>query len=147
MPLSLSAVYLHLVFSTKERVPSIPDEHIQDLHGYLGGIARGLKCQPLGIGGVADHVHVLAKLDRSVAIADLVRDLKSHSTPWMKQRVAAFSWQIGYGVFSFSERELPAVQRYVRGQAEHHKTVSFQDELRALLADHGLEADERYLWD
>jgi REP element-mobilizing transposase RayT len=147
MPQSLAAVYVHVVFSTKDRTPWIRDEHLAELHEYLGGTANRLQCQSLGVSGVADHAHMLVRLSRTSTLSDLVRDLKSNSSGWMKDKARDFSWQSGYGAFSFSQADLPRLRAYLAVQHEHHAKVSFQDELRALLREHGLEWDERYLWD
>jgi putative transposase len=148
MPQSLAAVYVHIVFSTRDRVPMVQDPSTRaELHAYLGGIARNLGCPPLGIGGTADHVHILLRVAKTIALADLVRSLKSNSSSWAKTRVPEFAWQAGYGAFSFAADALPAEQRYVAQQEEHHAKVSFQDELRRLLRENGLEWDEAYLWD
>ncbi len=147
MPQSLAAVYLHVVFSTKGRTPWIQGDLRHELHAYIGGIAKNLGCQPLGVGGVEDHVHVLVRLSKTVAVANLVRDLKANSSSWAKTRVANFAWQAGYGAFSFGADALAAEQRYVANQEAHHAKESFQDELRRLLAASGTEWDETYLWD
>ncbi len=147
MPQSLAAVYVHLVFSTKDRAPLIGREIRSDLHAYLGGIAKNLGCQPLGIGGTEDHVHILTRLSKTVAIAGLVRDLKSNASSWAKGHVPNFAWQAGYGAFSFGAGALATEQRYVANQEEHHKKESFKDELRRLLRESGTEWDETYLWD
>lgn len=148
MPQSLAAIYVHIVFSTRDRTPCLSESQTRtELHAYLGGIAKNLGCQPLGIGGVADHVHVLVRMSKTVALSDLIRDLKANSSSWVKQWVPGFAWQAGYGAFSFAADALAAGQRYVAEQEAHHATVSFQDELRRLLRESGQEWDETYLWD
>jgi REP element-mobilizing transposase RayT len=136
----LSQVYVHLVFSTKGRAPMPGGTFAGDVHAYLGGIARNKGCQPHGIGGTADHVHLLIELGRSTSVADIVRDLKSNSSAWIHGRQQAFAWQSGYGAFSFGCGDLGALQRYVAGQEEHHRTMTFQEELRldALRTRHGV---------
>lgn len=161
MPQSLSAVYLHAVFSTKERRPFLRDPFLRNsLHGYLGGISKKLDCAPLCIGGVEDHVHILGRLGRTLTQADWIKELKRASTLWMKDQVtppastegpsaplAEFAWQGGYACFSVSVSNLKAVAAYIDGQAAHHRKMSFQDELRTLLKKHGEVWDEKYLWD
>ncbi len=151
MPQSLSCVHLHLVFSTKERRAFLRDRALRDeLHAYLGGISRELECPPIKIGGVEDHVHVLARLGRTIAQADWVKELKRVSTIWLKARgraLADFQWQGGYATFSVSQSKVPQVIQYIETQEEHHHGQSFQDELRALLQKHNLDFEERYLWD
>jgi REP element-mobilizing transposase RayT len=150
MPQSLSAVYLHAVFSTKDRRPFLSDRELRlSLHGYLGEISKRLECAPLRVGGVEDHVHILARLGRTVTQADLIKELKRASTLWLKSQpsLSDFSWQGGYGCFSVSVSNLETVTAYIDNQEEHHKKLTFQDELRALLRKHGEAWDEKYLWD
>jgi len=120
------------------------------MHRYLAGISGQLACPALEVGGVADHVHVLAYLGRSCSQADWVKELKRASTVWVKKRAAAlgdFAWQAGYRAFSVSASQVSKVRQYVANQEAHHRQASFQDELRALLKAHGLEWDETYLWE
>ena len=151
MPQSFAQIYLHLVFSTKDRRPFLQDSDVQsELHAYLGGICRDVDCPSFIVGGVADHVHILCHLGRTITVADLVRELKRESSKWLKERFpqqAEFHWQSGYGAFSISPSHVPAVKEYIRTQEEHHRTVTFQDELRTLLTKYGVQWDERYVWD
>ena len=151
MPQSLSAVYVHLVFSTKERRPFLVDPTQRAaLHAYLGGISKTLECPPLIVGGVEDHVHMLCRFGRTITQANWVKELKRVSNGWLKEQgpgYADFEWQGGYADFSVSQSNLEQVQQYIAGQEEHHRKVSFQDELRALLRRHEIEFDERYVWD
>jgi REP element-mobilizing transposase RayT len=151
MSQSLSAVYLHLVFSTKNRMPAFADADLRHhLHSYLGAASRELDCPPLQIGGVADHVHILAQQGRQIALADWVKEVKRVSSRWLKTQapaLAGFQWQGGYAVFSVSPSNLDRVQRYVVEQERHHAKFDYQGELRTLLSRHGLNWDERYLWD
>ena len=149
MPQSLSAVYLHAVFSTKDRRPFLSDrEQRFALHGYLGEISKRLECAPLKVGGIEDHVHILARLNRAIAQADWIKELKRASNLWLKSRpnLSNFSWQGGYACFSVSVSNLDSVTAYIERQEEHHKKLSFQDELRVLLRKHGESWDEAYLW-
>jgi putative transposase len=151
MPQSLSAVYIHLVFSTKERRPFLRDKSLREkLHAELGGMSRTLECPPLLVGGVEDHVHMLCRFGRTITQAEWVKEIKRVSNIWLKEQspnFADFEWQGGYSDFSVSKSNLVPVQKYIVNQEEHHKKVSFQDELRALLKKHEIEFDERYLWD
>ena len=120
------------------------------MHAVLGGISRQLDCPPLLAGGVEDHIHLLARFGRTISPADWIKELKRASSLWIKTRDAAskeFSWQAGYGLFSVSASNVDAVREYIERQEEHHQKRSFQDELRALLRKHGVEWDERYVWD
>ncbi len=151
MPQALSAVYIHLVFSTKDRRPLLRDRPTREaLHAFLGSASKQLDCPPLLVGGVEDHVHLLARFGRTITQADWVKELKRVSNLWLKERgseYADFEWQGGYADFSVSPSNLDRVKEYISSQEEHHKKIGFQDELRALLRKHNLEWDERYLWD
>ena len=150
MPQSLSNVIIHTVFSTKNRVPFLGDPGLRsETHRYLGGVAKTLKCQPLIVGGVTDHVHLLTTLARTVSVADFVKELKRVSCNWLQhdKGIDGFHWQSGYGVFSVSESQVARVRGYIELQEEHHRRQTFQEELRELLRRHGIEFDERYLWD
>ena len=151
MPQSLSTVYIHLVFSTKERRPFLRDQAIRDaLHAYLGGVSKQLDCPPILVGGVEDHVHLLARFGRTIRQADWVKELKRVSNIWVKAKgrdYADFEWQGGYADFSVSQSNLEQVKNYIAEQENHHRKMSFQDELRALLRKHEAEWGEKYVWD
>ncbi len=151
MPQSLSCVRIHLVFSTKNRHPFLRDAALRtEMHAYLGGVSGQLDCPPIIVGGPDDHVHLLCRLSRTISQADWVKELKRVSSVWVKQRAPAlveFAWQGGYGAFSVSASATDRTRDYIARQAEHHKQQTFQDEYRAFLTKHGLEWDERYVWD
>ena len=162
MSQSLSAVYIHLVFSTKDRRPLLRDKPTRDaLHSYLGGVSKQLDCAPILVGSVEDHVHLLARFGRTLTQAEWVKELKRGHLPqncyggrvsnlWLKERgrdYADFEWQGGYADFSVSQSNLEQVKQYIAGQEEHHRKIGFQDELRALLRKHEIEWDEKYVWD
>lgn len=150
MPQSLSAVYIHLTFSTKERHPYLRDETLRnDLHAYLGRISKQLDCPPIKVGGMEDHVHILSRFGRTITQAEWVKELKRVSNLRLKKegRLKHFEWQGGYADFSVSASNLERVKRYIENQKAHHRRMDFQDELRTLLAKHAIEWDERYLWD
>jgi putative transposase len=151
MPQSLSMVYVHLVFSTKGRQPFLRHKPVRDsLHAYLGGISKRLDCPPLVVGGVEDHVHLLCRFGRTITQAEWVKELKRVSNGWVKEQgtdYARFEWQGGYAAFSVSQSNLEEVKQYIANQEEHHRKMSFQDELRTLFRRHEQEWDERYVWD
>jgi REP-associated tyrosine transposase len=149
MPQSLANVLVHLVFSTKDRRPLLRDAAKRNaMHCYLAGISDRLDCPAIRIGGTEDHVHALARQARTVTIADWVKELKRASSLWAKsQSLTDFRWQAGYGAFSVSQSQAAQVERYVAEQAAHHQKLDFQDEFRKLLQLHGIEWDERYVWD
>jgi len=151
MAQSLAKILVHTVFSTKERRPFLRDNIPRDeLHHYLGGILRHHNCQPIIVGGVADHVHLLSALSRTLTAADLVKELKRGSSIWIKTRAPElqdFAWQSGYGMFSIGFSQIETLREYIAGQEAHHARVSFQDEFRQLLRRYEVEFDERYVWD
>jgi putative transposase len=150
MPQSLSKVYVHITFSTKNRQNLIDDNIKNSLFEYLGGICKGLDCNPLQIGGYHDHIHVICMLSRKIAQMTLMEELKKQSSKWIKTKGQAyynFYWQSGYGIFSVNPAETDVVVNYIMNQDEHHKKISFQDEYRAFLKKYKVEYDERYLWD
>jgi REP element-mobilizing transposase RayT len=150
MPQSLSKVYVHISFSTKNR-ENLIDDHIQErLFNYLGGICRGLKCNPIQIGGYYDHVYLLCLLSRKITQADLLQELKRESSKWMKtlgDKYKNFYWQDGYGIFSVNPSEIDVVIEYIKHQKQHHTNKTFKDELKAFLKKYDIEYDEKYLWD
>ena len=151
MAQSLAKILLHVVFSTKDRQPFSRDKPIRaELHRYHGGILENLGCQPLIIGGVEDHVHLLFVLSRTSAAAEIIKEVKRSSSVWLKRRspdLAEFAWQSGYGVFSIGFSQVEAVRAYIARQEEHHRKASFQDEFRELLRRYEITFDERYVWD
>jgi len=151
VPQSLSNVLIHLVFSTRLRRPYLRSPELRGvMTGYMVGILRNIKCPSLIIGAVEDHVHVLCNLHRTVTIAQLVEELKTSSSARIKEEgpsLRDFHWQNGYGAFSVSQSNAEQVKTYVAGQEEHHRKRSFQEEFRLMLQRHGIEFDERYVWD
>lgn len=150
MPQSLAKVFIHLIFSTKERRPLIHDEVRPELHRYLGGILRECDSTLIEAGSVEDHIHLLFDLSRKVSISDTVEAVKSGSSKWIKKKgpgSAAFQWQAGYGAFSVSQSHVTTVQEYILGQKEHHLKKTFQDEFRSFLKKYNIPYDERYVWD
>lgn len=146
---SLSRILIHLIFSTKGREPFISPETRPRLHAYLSGIAGNIGSPSLQIGGVADHVHLLLILGRTLSIAEVVEEVKKASSRWMKSEggVSAFSWQSGYGAFSIGESQVDALVRYIANQETHHRTTTFEEEYRRVLVRYRVPCDERYLWD
>jgi putative transposase len=149
MPQSLSKVLVHLIFSTKNREPLVGPETCPRLHAYIVGILDNLKSPSLQTGGMADHVHILFLLGRTISQAEVVEEVKKSSSKWMKAEggVPGFSWQAGYGAFSIGESQADTVIRYIQKQEEHHRKVTFQDELRMFLEKYKVAYDERYIWD
>lgn len=150
MPQSLSKVLVHIIFSTNSREPWLDANVRPRMHAYLATICRDLGAEFVHVGGVADHVHIVTTLPRTLSQAQLIEQIKKTSSKWIKTldaRYRAFSWQRGYGAFSVSPSQTDAVLRYIGSQKEHHRTRTFQEEYRELLRKHGIDFDERYVWD
>jgi putative transposase len=151
MAKSLAKILVHTAFSTKDRRPYLRDRGLRDeMHSYLGGILSKLNCQPIIVGGVEDHVHLLSALARTCSPAEMVKELKRGSSLWIKTKSASFQdfqWQNGYGMFSVGFSQIPDVREYILNQEAHHRRMSFQDEFRALLERYQISYDERYVWD
>jgi REP element-mobilizing transposase RayT len=151
MPQSLAKILVHTVFSTKDRRPFLREKFLrEELHRYLGGILTNLDCQPIIIGGVEDHVHILSTLSRTCEAAEMVKEVKRGSSLWLKTKspdLHDFAWQNGYGIFSIGFSQVETVRNYIAGQEEHHRKVSFQDEFREFLKRYEVQFDERYVWD
>ena|ERR1700741_2368083 len=150
MPQSLSSILIHLIFSTKNREPFLTPEIDAELYPYMASIFAAMKSPALLINGTSDHLHILFSLARVVAIADLVEEVKTGSSKWIKTKgrnLRKFYWQSGYGAFSISQSQVSTVKRYISRQKEHHRRVTFQDEYRKFLKAYEVEYDERYVWD
>ena len=148
MPQTLSFNLVHVVFSTKNRLPLIADDIAGELHAYLAGTVRKLNCECFRVGGIADHVHLAIRLAATVTAAKIVSEVKTSSSAWMKERgITSFAWQRGYGMFSVSPADIDALVRYIEEQAAHHRKRSFEDEMRAFFEKYHVAFDERYVWD
>jgi putative transposase len=150
MPQSHAVVLVHLVFSTKNRHPWIRPEIEPELHPYLATVFRSLDSPTLTINGTFDHVHILFRLGRKIALANVVEEIKTSSSKWIKTKgaeYAKFYWQNGYGAFSIGQSGVEALKKYIARQKEHHRKKTFQDEFRTFLAKYEVDYDERYVWD
>ena len=146
MPSTHLSLHYHFVFGVKNREPTIDAAWRSRMHDYLGGAVKGLGGFPQGVGGVADHVHLLVGLKATHCLADFMRELKKSSSAWVHQEfgLASFAWQEGYAAFTVSATVRPAVQNYIANQEEHHKTRSSREELVEMLAKAEVEYDPRY---
>jgi putative transposase len=150
MPQSLSKLIIHIIFSTKDREAWLDRDVRPRMHAYVATVCRDLNAEALRVGGVADHLHVVTTLPRTISQAAMVETVKKTSSRWIKGlglKYRQFYWQLGYGAFSVSPSQLNAVLEYVESQEEHHRTRSFQEEYRDFLRKYGVEFDERYVWD
>lgn len=135
-------IILHLIFSTKHRMPLITQEVRSDLFAYLGGIVREMGGTALIINGTCDHVHMLIRIRPVHSMAEVARVLKANSSKWIRERGhTEFSWQAGYGAFSVSQSGIAAVIKYIATQEEHHKKRSFQEEFIAFLKKNNVEEE------
>lgn len=151
MAQSLAKILVHAVFSTKDRRSFLRDKKLrEELHNCIGGILNRLNCQPVIVGGVEDHVHLLCALSRTCQASEMIKEVKRGSALWLKRKSAEFhdfAWQSGYGIFSIGFSQIDSARSYIAGQEEHHRKESFQDEFRPLLRRYQIEYDEQYVWD
>jgi REP element-mobilizing transposase RayT len=150
MPGTFSQILLHIVFSTKHRQGWITPDVAERLYPYIGGIVRAENGSLYDIGGVADHVHLYLRWRPDESVSNLMRTLKARSSKWVHETfptLGEFAWQEGYSVFSVSKSQEQAVKKYIAGQEAHHKKVDFKSELLRILRAHGVEFDERYVFD
>lgn len=150
MPHTYANLLVHVIFGTKDRLPTITPELRPRLFAYMGGVVREIGATPCIVNGTEDHAHLLLGLPVTKAIADVLRVVKANSSRWAHQEfpsLGTFAWQSGYGAFSVSQSSADAVYAYIADQEEHHKRVSFQDEYLLFLKRHGIAYDERYVWE
>jgi putative transposase len=150
VPQSLAAILVHVIFSTKNREPFILPEIEQELFPYMATACQSVNSSALLINGTTDHVHMLVKLGRKTSIADLVEEVKSSSSGWIKSKgpqYQRFYWQAGYGAFSIAQFGVNALKEYISNQKEHHRIKTFQEEFRDFLHRYEIPYDERYVWD
>ena len=146
--MSYRQILYHIVFGTKHRQLTITEEHSKKLYSYIWGIVQNKNGKLFRINGVEDHIHILSDLHPSIALADFIKDIKVSSSIWMKD--SGFfpnfdAWAEGYGAFTCSVKERQRIIDYIINQKEHHKTITFLEEFKLLLAEHEIEFDERYL--
>ena len=147
---SLVKIYIHIIFSTKNRVPMIHPPVEAELHSYIGGICNKLECQVIKVGGYTDHIHLLCMLSKKITLIKLLEEIKSHSSKWIKSKGEGyknFYWQDGYGAFSVNPSEVDTVTAYISNQHQHHSKKTFQDEYRIFLKKYNFEYDEKYVWE
>jgi REP element-mobilizing transposase RayT len=150
MAQSLAKIYIHLIFSTKNRERILTDDIGPDLHAYLGGILRDLNSPAIEINTEPDHLHALFIMSRTLSVSQIVQEIKTGTSSWLKKqssRYANVRWQNWYGAFSVSQSGVADVRSYIRNQREHHRRMTFQEEFREFLRRYELEFDERYVWD
>jgi putative transposase len=137
--------HLHVVFSTKERANTLPDD-LKPVWSYLVGIGANHKIPVDAIGGTRNHTHLLIRLPATEALAHAMDTFKSNTSKWLNEHSGArFAWQEGYGAFSVSASQISVVKRYIERQEQHHAKQSFEDEFLELLKKYGVEYDPRYV--
>jgi putative transposase len=147
---TFTSLHCHIIFSTKHREPWIRQEIEERVWAYLAGIAKKNGMHPIQIGGIEDHVHCLLSAPPTLAPAKIAQLIKGGSSAWIQEtfpQLRGFGWQDGYAGFTVSKSNVPDVGEYIRCQREHHRTKSYQEEYIAFLQRHGIEYDERYVWD
>lgn len=150
MPQSFACIYIHLIFSTKDRTDWIREEWERELHRYFAGTLRNQGSKLIEAGGTANHVHLLFSMAKQSGISELVRDLKANSSGWVHRdfpECSAFAWQAGYAAFSVSFSAIDDVRTYIKNQKEHHHSKTFQEEFLAFLERHQIEYDPKYVFD
>ena len=155
MSQSLSQIYTHIIFHVDfSKFAKIPNQLQPKLHAYLSKICLKHQSNPIIVGGVDDHVHILCRMSKNISIAALLKELKIESSKWVKKQfeyfglqLSKFCWQGGYGAFSVSASQVDSVKKYISNQKEHHKNNGYKDEYRSLLNRYNIEYDEKYLWD
>lgn len=147
MASTLVKINIHLIFHVKSTSVKMREEVLDRIFAYIGGTIRSIEGAPIQIGGMPDHVHILASLPKTMSLADFVRTIKAHSSKWIKtlnDSYQSFTWQEGYGAFSVSPTLLNKTIRYIQGQAEHHKKRTFIEEYKLFLEAYGIDYDERF---
>ncbi|MDR3722393.1 MAG: IS200/IS605 family transposase [Candidatus Acidoferrales bacterium] len=137
---------IHVVFSTKSRSKSISREFQPRMWAYVAGICNNHGIFVHAVGGMDDHIHLLVQIPPSLSLAKAVLAIKSNSSRWANEQGNKFAWQQGYGAFSVSSSRVPAVVRYIQNQESHHRKMTFDAELVALLKKHGIEFDPNFVF-
>lgn len=150
MPNTYSQIYIHIVFAVKGRQNLIVRPHREELHKYITGIIQKREQKMLSIFSMPDHTHLLIGLKPSISISDLVRDIKTGSSNFINEKnwiQGKFSWQEGFGAFSYSRSQIDNIIKYILNQEEHHKKKTFKEEYIDFLNKFGIEYDNKYLFD
>jgi putative transposase len=145
--MSYSSMYFHLVFSTKNRQNFMDDAQLEEMYKYITGVIKSMKAKLFIINGPSNHVHILLSTHPDLSISDCTRSIKANTSRWIHERYSdlqEFQWQEGYSVFSVSKSNVPQVVQYIQNQREHHKTFTFEDELKAFLEKHDIAFDPKY---
>lgn len=150
MPNTYSQIYVQIVFAVKGRENLISKSNREELHKYITGIVQKREQKMLSIFSMPDHTHLLIGLKPSIAISDLVRDIKTGSSNFINEKKwirGKFSWQEGFGAFSYSRSQIDDVIKYILNQEEHHKKKTFKEEYLDFLVKFEIEYDNKYLFE
>jgi REP element-mobilizing transposase RayT len=150
MPQSFQSIPIHLIWSTKNRLPFINDDIEEELYKYMASIFRNYNSPSIIINGYKNHVHVLAYLSRIITIAKLMEEVKRESSKWIKTkglRFEKFYWQVGYAAFGVGRNQLKIIINYIRNQKDHHRAKSFEEEYIDFLKRYSIDYNEGYMWD
>lgn len=150
MAQTIFSCYIHIIFSTKNRVNLVPAEIESDLFAYIGGICKRYECLLLAAGGTSNHIHLLISINKNHLIPTIIGDIKRGSSKWLKDKsnmLSKFAWQDGYSAFSVGYSQLNAVTQYISTQKEHHAEKLFEDEMRTFYRKYDIAFDEKYIWD
>jgi REP element-mobilizing transposase RayT len=144
---SYRQILYHIVFRTKGSLKTLHLENSEELYKYIWGIVKGKNGVLYRINGMEDHIHILSDLHPTIALSDYLRDMKTASSIWLKEsgKFPQFNgWADGYAAFTYAYRDKETIINYIKNQREHHKTISFEEELRKLLIEHGVEINEKF---
>ncbi len=150
MPNTYSQLYIQIVFTVKGRENLIPTQKREELHKYIAGIIKKRNQKLLSVFAMPDHIHILVGITPDIRISDLVRDIKSATSKYISEHNwirGKFSWQEGYGAFSYSKSQIDKVIKYILNQEQHHKKRTFKEEYIDFLKKFGIDYDERYLFE
>ena len=150
MSQSLSKIIVHITFSTKNRQTFLNKTIRPKLYGYLAGILKKCESEPILIGGVSDHIHILCTLSKNYSVSKVIEIIKKSSSKWLKEQsklLTKFQWQGGYAVFSVRQSRVSATKEYIAKQEEHHRKITFKEELKGFLRKYEIDYNEKYLWD
>jgi len=150
MSQSLAKILVHIIFSTKQRVPLISNTIRPKLYSYITGILENWDCDLIQTGGTKDHIHLLCVLSKNHAPCKILEQVKKNSSKWIKtlgSEFSKFQWQSGYGIFSVSQSNILLTKKYIEDQEKHHKKMTFQEEFKRFLEKYQVSYDERYIWD
>jgi REP element-mobilizing transposase RayT len=149
MAQTLVSLMVHVIFSTKNREPLITPQIEPELFAYMGGILKNHESRLLDAGGTTDHVHLLVSQSKNISLSSLMKEVKKDSSSWIKtkgRQFRNFHWQDGYGAFSIGRSDISELKKYLANQKEHHRKLTFKEELIKFLDEYGIVYDERYLW-